>query len=197
MKAITLTQPWASLVAIGAKTIETRDWQTSYRGPLAIHAGAGLGPVGGRTGLRKTISQREIGEALIAGGVRWETDLPLGAIVAVATLAGVWPMIYGHDAAGRGGYGYQTWETGGLSMRFVAVSDQEQAFGLWLVGRRAWVLTDVQRLEAPIPCTGRLGLWDVPPAIQAQLAPARSARWEDDEPARSSDAEDRYNRGGW
>lgn len=40
MKAVTLWQPWASLVAIGAKTIETRSWATSYRGPLAIHAAA-------------------------------------------------------------------------------------------------------------------------------------------------------------
>jgi hypothetical protein len=41
MKALTLTQPWATLVAIGAKTIETRSWPTSYRGPLAIHAAKG------------------------------------------------------------------------------------------------------------------------------------------------------------
>lgn len=38
MKAITLWQPWASLIACGAKTIETRSWGTPYRGPLAIHA---------------------------------------------------------------------------------------------------------------------------------------------------------------
>ncbi len=38
MKAITLWQPWASLIAIGAKKIETRSWATKYRGPLAIHA---------------------------------------------------------------------------------------------------------------------------------------------------------------
>jgi hypothetical protein len=36
MKALTLIQPWASLVAIGAKRVETRGWRTSYRGPLAI-----------------------------------------------------------------------------------------------------------------------------------------------------------------
>ncbi len=51
MRTLTLTQPWATLVALGAKTIETRSWQTSYRGPLAIHAGQGLGPVGGKKGL--------------------------------------------------------------------------------------------------------------------------------------------------
>ena len=39
MKALTLYQPWATLVAIGAKRIETRSWGTSYRGSLAIHAG--------------------------------------------------------------------------------------------------------------------------------------------------------------
>lgn len=40
MKALTLWQPWASLVALGAKRIETRSWSTTYRGPLAIHAAA-------------------------------------------------------------------------------------------------------------------------------------------------------------
>ncbi len=40
MKALSLHQPWASLIAIGAKRVETRHWTTSYRGPLAIHAAA-------------------------------------------------------------------------------------------------------------------------------------------------------------
>ena len=39
MKALTLYQPYASLIAVGAKTIETRSWGTSYRGGLLIHAG--------------------------------------------------------------------------------------------------------------------------------------------------------------
>ena len=38
MKALTLHQPWASLIALGFKTYETRSWGTDYRGPLAIHA---------------------------------------------------------------------------------------------------------------------------------------------------------------
>lgn len=36
MKAISLKQPWASFVAIGRKTIETRTWRTNYRGKLLI-----------------------------------------------------------------------------------------------------------------------------------------------------------------
>ncbi|MBB3691486.1 ASCH domain-containing protein [Sphingomonas sp. BK580] len=38
MRAISLWQPWASAMAFGHKTIETRSWSTDYRGPLAIHA---------------------------------------------------------------------------------------------------------------------------------------------------------------
>ena len=36
MKAISLKQPWATLVALGAKTIETRAWGTTYRGDVLI-----------------------------------------------------------------------------------------------------------------------------------------------------------------
>lgn len=39
MKVITIRQPWANLVALSLKTIETRNWKTKYRGPIAIHAG--------------------------------------------------------------------------------------------------------------------------------------------------------------
>jgi len=40
MKALTVRQPWASLIAQGDKTIEIRSWRTNYRGPLLITASA-------------------------------------------------------------------------------------------------------------------------------------------------------------
>lgn len=45
MKAITVQQPWAQLIAVGAKAFETRAWKTNYSGPLAIHAGATRTPL--------------------------------------------------------------------------------------------------------------------------------------------------------
>lgn len=42
MKALTISQPFASMIADGVKWIENRTWPTVYRGPLAIHAGKGL-----------------------------------------------------------------------------------------------------------------------------------------------------------
>lgn len=39
MKAISIKQPWASLIIEGIKDIENRNWFTYYRGLLHIHAG--------------------------------------------------------------------------------------------------------------------------------------------------------------
>lgn len=39
MKALTVRQPWAWAIIHGPKRIENRTWRTTYRGPLAIHAG--------------------------------------------------------------------------------------------------------------------------------------------------------------
>lgn len=38
MKVLSIRQPFAHLIATGKKAIETRVWQTDYRGPLLIHA---------------------------------------------------------------------------------------------------------------------------------------------------------------
>jgi len=36
MKALSVKQPWANIIASGEKTIETRTWATEYRGLLLI-----------------------------------------------------------------------------------------------------------------------------------------------------------------
>jgi hypothetical protein len=41
VKALTIFQPFAAMIATGAKFVENRSWETRYRGPLAIHAGKG------------------------------------------------------------------------------------------------------------------------------------------------------------
>lgn len=77
MKALTLTQPWASLVAVGAKRIETRGWNTHYRGPLAIHSSAKY------PGWAKDYAKLPaFAEAL------GEEPLPLGCVIAVCDLVG-------------------------------------------------------------------------------------------------------------
>lgn len=40
MKAISIKQPYASLIVSGIKNIENRTWKTNYRGRVLIHASA-------------------------------------------------------------------------------------------------------------------------------------------------------------
>lgn len=42
MRALSVRQPWASLIASGRKTIELRSWSTKYRGPVLILSGTGV-----------------------------------------------------------------------------------------------------------------------------------------------------------
>lgn len=42
MKALSIRQPWAWLIAAGWKDIENRTWRTQVRGRVLIHAGKGM-----------------------------------------------------------------------------------------------------------------------------------------------------------
>ena len=45
MKVLSLTEPYATLIKNGIKTIETRSWKTNYRGKLYIHASSTKIPI--------------------------------------------------------------------------------------------------------------------------------------------------------
>jgi hypothetical protein len=78
MRCLTVLQPWATLIAIGAKRIETRSWPTNYRGPLAIHAGKN----------KQYFNELGLNIAYGEEGVLFVTGLPYGCIVATCELAG-------------------------------------------------------------------------------------------------------------
>lgn len=163
MKAVTLTQPWATLVAIGAKQIETRSWPTNYRGPLAIHAGKGPSTIGWPQ-LNHICNRTEPFRSVLQLGGRHPAEaLPTGAIVAVCRLVGVVPteMIKTHSVWVDAIPGTTAWN--------FELTDQERAFGDYSDGRFAWLLADVRRLPAPIPARGALGLWDWTPQEGMQL----------------------------
>ena len=42
MKALSVKQPWAWAIMSAGKDIENRDWSTSFRGTVAIHASKGM-----------------------------------------------------------------------------------------------------------------------------------------------------------
>lgn len=89
MKAITIWQPWASLLAIGAKRYETRNWETKYRGPIAIHA-AKKDPCNIPL-LGLEAFEEAAKEELEKAGLSW-CLLPTGKIIATAELVECWKI---------------------------------------------------------------------------------------------------------
>lgn len=136
MKAISLLQPWASLIATGDKRIETRSWQRAYRGPLAIHSSKGFSRL-----LRELCNTQPFKAVLAKAGFSLD-NLPLGKIVATCDLVDIIEMTPEFIDLVKSARGY------------------EYNFGVYEVGRYAWILEDVKPLEKPIPAKGALSIWE-------------------------------------
>jgi hypothetical protein len=136
VKALTLTQPWASLVVLGVKHWETRGWVPwvgtlrECGGRIAIHAAKGW-----------TRDDRDFAAELHERGILpvAPADLPLGAVLGEATIVGLarttTPMA-------------------------LELSDLEHELGDYSPGRYAWELGRVAAYPEPIPARGMLGLWE-------------------------------------
>lgn len=139
MKAISLLQPWASLIVMGAKQFETRSWGTKHRGMLLIHASQSMKPVNRELNMD---FQQEFFHLQIP---KYE-DLPFGAIIGKVYLANVFKT----------------------QVIANSLSDQEKAFGDFTYGRYAWELKQPVMFEKPIPYKGSLSLWDFPDSLLIQ-----------------------------
>jgi hypothetical protein len=76
MKALSLTQPWASAIVLGIKQWETRSWATRFRGEVCIHAAKSFPPYA------QDFFEDQMQEGLLLP----DSDIPRGAIVALAEL---------------------------------------------------------------------------------------------------------------
>lgn len=176
MKFLTIRQPWASLIAVGAKTIETRPFSTKYRGPLAIHAGKAK-PSRDLVRMGQWLTRWDYGEGryVMSDGLGKWVALPLGAVAAVCDLIDVVPIvdhkpIHQYDEPpipcvdlfidGA----YRWWHHDG---GFTDVSDQ-LPFGDFTPGRFAWLLDDVRPID-PVPMEGASGLRDLPADILERI----------------------------
>jgi hypothetical protein len=185
MLGLTLTQPWATLVAVGAKRVDTRDWDTDYRGPLAIHAAKGLGglddlmPSGlhaHEEDLQRFVNASPFWDELrtIEGltdenGLVQADRLPRFAIVAVCELADVLDAEE-QEARMRAWAAAPETETE-QALRLHRV-ERELALGNYGPDRYAWRLTNVRRVDPPVsmpPGAVRYyrKLWRVPDDIAA------------------------------
>lgn len=145
--ALSVLQPWASLLAVGAKQIETRSWFTPYRGPLAIHASKRF-TMADQLLLkdRRFYSALSPHYALNGYGL---PHLPTGAIIAVADLV---DCLSTNDPD-----------------QIPPQDSDEFWFGDYTVDRWMWRFENLRRLEIPIKATGALGLWTPEPTALERL----------------------------
>lgn len=139
MKAISLWQPWATLIAVGAKRYETRSWYTSYRGPLLICAAKAW-----NAECKAAMEDKYIRDALQG------CNLPFGVAVCLVDLvacAKTYRKIYM-----------------GQLVRTYAGEDEifpvDEPFGDFYPGRFAWKLENIRKVR-PFAVKGMQGLFEV------------------------------------
>lgn len=129
MKAITIIQPWATLIALGEKQFETRSWATKHRGELAIHAGKKID--------REACQTEPIRSTLARYGLTAD-NLITGAVVAIVTLKDCLQSV-------------DTWTDGYVLENGSYVYPPEYEFGDFTPGRYGWLLSNVRWLPDPFP----------------------------------------------
>lgn len=145
MKAITILQPFATLIAIGEKHFETRSWSTKYCGDLLIHAGKGKDYM--------FLCNREPFKSVLKKHGYDKDNLPLGSIIAKTDLMCCMKIIdekINSDFKVISATLENKWE----------VKGNELEFGYYSKGRYAWNLTSIEKLKEPMPVKGQQRLWN-------------------------------------
>lgn len=154
MKCLSLWQPWASLVVLGTKKIETRSWPTNYRGPLLIHAAKKRIPE-----LIDLVCWDEFQAALwnLAGTMEEKAGcLPFGEIIGRVELIDCRPT-ESFNLGELHSLRYRPGREGDLSQSWT-----ENDLGNFEPGRFGWVFENPKYFAYKIPYRGKQGLFDVP-----------------------------------
>ena len=123
MKALTIKEPWATLIIEGYKKYEFRSWKTNYRGKILIHAGLSL--------------ERDMEERF----KEYNLNYNCGYIIGEADIV---DCILVDEEFNK--------ELRKINSLVYARSNHVEKF--------AWKLENIKKYDSPIPCKGKLGLWN-------------------------------------
>ena len=134
MLALSIRQPWASLILKAGKNVENRNWPTRYRGRILIHAAKGM---------TRAEHEDAIEFAIAAIGT-----VPRDESGRVTTLRAL-------------GFAFEDLPRGGIIGSVVIVDCVRESTSPWFVGECGFMLRDPQPLPFT-PWKGQLGFFDVP-----------------------------------
>jgi hypothetical protein len=113
MLALTVRQPWASLILRGLKREEYRNWSTPFRGKIAIHAArATPGAVADLQDVADLVERATRVRPGLPTVARWLSGLPRGVILGTVYLQGVRELPPEHPGRRWGRF---AWELGGAA----------------------------------------------------------------------------------
>lgn len=180
MRALTLHQPWATLIVLGYKTIETRSWAPPLKAigmRIAIHAGRHVVPVENMPDVWRPITEMQAlhMNADYINTAEMQRLVPRGAVVATAVLQDVHRVYEMYDRRDTFQHSQRIARSRSI-LGFAATSAAGEhvvdGYGDFSVGRYLWLLDAIETLETPIECRGYQGLWRLPDDVAAQIASA-------------------------
>jgi hypothetical protein len=179
MKAISLWQPYASLIACGAKPFETRDWAPPREligQTIAIHAAKKIDSASIDFAEALTYGQFDAQplceglsdklEASMEGtpdelmGKFGQAAFPTGCVVAIARLDAAFKL--GETAQGTARPAASVVERMTSRPMPECFTVRYDDFGDYAVGRWVWLLREVKPLKPPVRVVGRQGFFDLP-----------------------------------
>lgn len=150
MKASTLHQPWASLVAVGLKPLETRTRRTGVRGDILITA-AKRQDLRTEQAILDWLWDMRPDDMEDRGLPLQALDLPRGVALGVVRLVDCRPLTWGD----MGAFGGALLPDPDDVIIFGDTIPDLPCFGV--EGRHAWVMADPRPLDEPVPVRGMQG----------------------------------------
>lgn len=155
MKALSLWQPWAQLMAIQRKKIETRSWPPWPRvigQRFALHATA-------KQSFPSHHAPHDQQLLELALGNFWWRRIPYGAIVATATLIEARQVNIDQTNLPQQAI---------ILPNTRQIETIERRFGDYSPGRWLWIFDDITAEDPPIPAKGKQGIRDWEPPAGSQ-----------------------------
>lgn len=139
--ALSIRQPWASLIIKAGKNIENRSWPTKFRGRILVHAAKGM-----------TRSEHEDAISFAVGAIRADPKNKGGQMRTLREL----------------GFSFDDLPRGGIIGSVEIVGCVQDSESPWFMGPHGFVLRDPQPLPFQ-PLKGALGFFSVPPEWHAAI----------------------------
>lgn len=163
MKTLSMYQPWATLVVIGAKKWETRSWATKYRGQMLIHASKRFDGYNQRLAKEEPFFTALLNQACPTGMIIGKVDLADCITTDEWMLANTEPMKEGQKRTSKMG----------IARMLIGLKEsswKEHAFGDFSYRRYAWKLDNPVKFDKPVPARGSLGIWEFGESALGHLA---------------------------